>query len=139
VDAIDALAHHALRAPQRINSLGPALRAAPAFASAASLYEDPRTSARAAAEAAPSRATGPAESCGSGLSRDGIVAISESAACVGTTVAGLRESARGRLAHCYCADHLNGVRGGGLSELPARLRNILIFGSDFGGILRLTV
>jgi len=30
---------------------------------------------------------------------------------------------------------LNGVGGGSLSELPARLRIILVFGAGFGGIL----
>ena len=53
--------------------------------------------------------------------------------------AGLRKSARRDLAHGNCSDHLNGVRGGGLSELFARFRIILFFRPVFGGILILAV
>jgi hypothetical protein len=71
------------------------------------------------------------------LPGDGIVTVSESAACVWPT--GLRESTLRGKAHRNCADHLHGVRGCGLAELPAELGIILVFGAGFGGILILAV
>ena len=131
MDAVDALSQHALRAPKRGNSLRSTLWAASA----------PTTTPTAAEPAARSTArtpsTGSAKSSGSCLSRDGIVTVSESASRVRS--ARLRKSTRRGLAHRNCADHLNGVRGGGLSELPARLRIVLIFGAGFAGILILGV
>jgi hypothetical protein len=134
VHAIYTLALHALRAPQRGNSLRSAPWAAAASIPASAAAE---SAARSTAWCASTWGAGSAKSGGSGLSRNGIVTVSESAACV--WAAGLRESTRWGLAHCNCADHLNRVRGGGLTELPARLRIILVFGADFGGILILAV
>jgi hypothetical protein len=130
VHAIYALALQALRAPQRGNSLRSASWAAPAPASTPATAEP-------AARRPPTRATGSAKSGRSRLPRDGIVTVSESAARV--WAAGLRESTLRGKAHRNCADHLNGVRRGGLAELPARLGIILVFGAGFGGILILAV
>jgi len=76
------------------------------------------------------------------LSQKRIAAISKRYLRIRTprpTVAGLPESAEGSLAHRNCANHLNGICGGGLPELPAGLGNILFFCPSFGGILILTV
>jgi hypothetical protein len=111
------------------------------------LQEDSRTSAWASTEPAarPTAKPGPAwaarsaESGGSGLPRDGIFTVSETAAPVRPEVAGLREATGGNLAHCDSSDHLDGIRGRGLSKLSAGLCNILVFCSDFGGVLVLAV
>jgi hypothetical protein len=81
----------------------------------------------------------PAESRGSALSRDRILTVSESAARVRSAFAGLREATRRHLSHGDSSRHLHGVRGSGLSELPAKFRNILILCPDFGGIHVLAV
>ena len=76
------------------------------------------------------------------MSRKRIAAISKRYLRIGPTrpsVAGLPESAEGSLAHRNCANHLNGICGGGLPELPTGLANILFFCARFGGILILTV
>ena len=52
----------------------------------------------------------------------------------------MREATCGNLAHCDSSNHLHGIRGSGLSELPAGLCDSLVFGRPgFGGILILAV
>jgi hypothetical protein len=125
MDAIDALAHHALRAPQRIDTLRSSLRSAP---TSTAHDENSRAS------------VGPSESTGSGLSRDGVVvAISKSPESAGAAFTCLRKSTGRHLAHGDSSYHLDSIRGCGLPKLPAGFRSRLVVSSGFGGILILAV
>jgi hypothetical protein len=74
------------------------------------------------------------------LSRDGVVvAISKSAEPAGTAFTGLREATSRRLSNSDSSNHLNCIRGRGLSKLPAGLRNIWVVCPNFSWVLVLAV
>jgi len=131
MDAIDPLARHALRAPQWADSLRSTLRPTPSPA--------PTTRPAGSSESATTRSARPSKSARRVLSGDGIVAIAESRSRIWATIASLRAAFRRRLTHGDRPHHLHSVCGFGLSQLPAKLWNILLLRSGLWGILILTI
>src|SRR5579862_9889064 len=111
--AVDALAHHSLRAPQRADALCAALRCASSWTAAAA--SEPAAKSSSARSAESSRGT---------LAGNGVRAVSKSNLRIGppgTALTRLLKSSRGSLAHGDGANHLNRVSRSSLPKLPAGL------------------
>ena len=141
--AVDALAHHALRSPQRVHSLRSAARAscaAPSSTASSALHEYRPAPGSAAKSSRPAHRTHVRRR----LSRNRVAAVAERALRIrssGPAVAWLRKSADWilSLAHGDRADHLHGVGGSGLAELRSRVGCPDVVSRGVGAILILCV